>query len=427
MANNNSIVTVSTLAKNNEKIKEQLDKKINIQQDIGEAGKILGIDSTGNVVPVEAPGSVDISIEAGNMIEEKTDGIYVKDMSVKISAEIDNALIQKDDGLYVPTTIETKVSEEEGNIIETKDDGIYVASTDLSDYLTNDELSSVLEEYAKIPSSTAITLYIDNVNGSDNNDGLTTSTPLKTISTEILNKKAFGCPNVTIRFLSDYNGIVDIANLSICELRGATGTSGANISGGIIFRSISFASLYYMTINNGSNMGVSYIGSNGAIYNGSFSVFNAALSVTGGNVSVTKTTLKHLGGFHSVSSSCGSQINIGDNCSLTGYIHADNGTINITSDVFDSISGSQKYQISHGGVINVGGVPLGLTNDVYSKTEIDTLVGELATKTEVYTKEQVDDLITASQTGMEAYTLENWQNFYSVLEINNATGGMTNE
>lgn len=154
---NNKLVTVDVLQYNNDKIKEQLNKKISIQQDVADADKLLGIDTTGKVIPVDAPDSVKISDEAGNQIEEKTDGIYVKDMSVKvstedgnaitskddglyvpsvsetkISAEEGNAIVEKSDGIYVPSVSETKVSQAEGNTIETKDDGIYVATTDLS-------------------------------------------------------------------------------------------------------------------------------------------------------------------------------------------------------------------------------------------------------------------------------------------------------
>lgn len=106
-------------------VKEQLDKKINIQQDVADKNKLLGINEDGKVVPVEAPSSVKVSAETDNQIEQKTDGIYVKDMSVKISAEQDNALVQKQDGLYVPTVAEAKVSQEQNNIIVSKTDGLF--------------------------------------------------------------------------------------------------------------------------------------------------------------------------------------------------------------------------------------------------------------------------------------------------------------
>ena len=106
-------------------VKEQLNKKIDIQQDVADANKLLGIGADGVVTPIEAPSSVKVSAESDNQIEEKQDGIYVKDMSAKISAEQDNALVQKQDGLYVPTVSEAKVSQEQNNIIVSKTDGLF--------------------------------------------------------------------------------------------------------------------------------------------------------------------------------------------------------------------------------------------------------------------------------------------------------------
>lgn len=143
---NNSLVTVSTLAKNNEKIKEQLNEKVNIQQNVTDSGKLLGIGVDGKVVPVEAPSSVDISSEQGN------------------------AIIEKNDGLYVPSVSETKVSESENNVIEIKQDGIYVAPADLTNYVekvdgkglsTNDLTDEMVEKirntYTKTEVDDAIT------------------------------------------------------------------------------------------------------------------------------------------------------------------------------------------------------------------------------------------------------------------------------
>lgn len=106
-------------------VKKQLDKKIDVQQNVADANKILGIGEDGVVTPIEAPISVKVSAKSDNQIEEKQDGLYVKDMSAKISAEQDNALIEKQDGLYVPTVAEAKVSQEQNNIISSKADGLF--------------------------------------------------------------------------------------------------------------------------------------------------------------------------------------------------------------------------------------------------------------------------------------------------------------
>lgn len=138
---NSKLVTVDVLAYNNEKIKEQLDKKVNIEQGVDNKGKLLGVDDAGNVALVEAPDGVKVSAETDNQIEQKQDGIYVKDMSAKISAETDNALIQKNDGLYVPTVAEAKVSSEANNIISSKDDGLFAEETITEIQLNNTPLT----------------------------------------------------------------------------------------------------------------------------------------------------------------------------------------------------------------------------------------------------------------------------------------------
>ena len=56
MANNEEkIVTISLLGKNNKKIKEQLATKVNIEQGADNKGKLLGIDDNGKVTVVDKP------------------------------------------------------------------------------------------------------------------------------------------------------------------------------------------------------------------------------------------------------------------------------------------------------------------------------------------------------------------------------------
>lgn len=143
---NNKLVTVDVLQYNNEKIKEQLNKKVNIAQGVDNKDKILQVNAEGNLALVDMPDEVKVSAEEGNAITSKDDGLYVPSVSeTKISAEEGNAIVSKDDGIYVPTTAETKVSAETDNQIETKEDGIYVAPTDLSDYYKKDETYSRTE------------------------------------------------------------------------------------------------------------------------------------------------------------------------------------------------------------------------------------------------------------------------------------------
>ena len=150
---NNKLVTVDVLQYNNEKIKEQLNEKINIQQDVADANKLLGIGADGKITPVEAPNSVDISSEQGNAIIEKNDGIYVPSVSeTKVSAEADNQIISKNDGIYVaPTDLSDYVKTDTVYTKTETDqkiaDAVIGGTVDLSSYTTDEELTLALADY----------------------------------------------------------------------------------------------------------------------------------------------------------------------------------------------------------------------------------------------------------------------------------------
>ena len=142
----------------------------------GEDNKIESISVNGTEVIPDVNKNVNIEIPTisqteGNQLEQKEDGLFVKEMSTKISTEEGNAITEKDDGIYVPSVSETKISEEEGNAIVKKEDGLYVATpeeikisekednqltkktdglyvapTDLTDYSTTDEVETLIDE-----------------------------------------------------------------------------------------------------------------------------------------------------------------------------------------------------------------------------------------------------------------------------------------
>lgn len=59
--------------------------------------------------------------------------------TIEISQETGNVLVEKSDGLYVPTTNVSKISAETDNQIKVKDDGIYVAPVDTSNFVEKEE------------------------------------------------------------------------------------------------------------------------------------------------------------------------------------------------------------------------------------------------------------------------------------------------
>ena len=140
---NNKLVTVDVLQYNNEKIKEQLNKKIDIQQDVADANKVLGIDADGKVVPVEAPDSVKVSAENDNAIEVRNDGIYVAPTDL-------SGLVEKVDGKGLSTNdLTDEMVEKIGNTY-TKEETY--SRTEVDDAITNAQLGGEevdLSEYIK--------------------------------------------------------------------------------------------------------------------------------------------------------------------------------------------------------------------------------------------------------------------------------------
>lgn len=144
---NEKLVTLSQLSRNNDKIKEELNKKIDVQQGVNNTNKILQVNAEGNLALVDMPDEVKISQEEGNAITEKDDGIYVPSVSeTNISAEEGNAIVKKDDGLYVATPEEIKISEKENNQLTEEIDGLYVPLIDLTDYTKTEDVETLIDE-----------------------------------------------------------------------------------------------------------------------------------------------------------------------------------------------------------------------------------------------------------------------------------------
>ena len=57
---NEKLVTLSQLSRNNDKIKEELNKKIDVQQGVNNTNKILQVNAEGNLALVDMPDEVKI-------------------------------------------------------------------------------------------------------------------------------------------------------------------------------------------------------------------------------------------------------------------------------------------------------------------------------------------------------------------------------
>lgn len=105
-------------------------------------GKLVAVlDDGTETTPVLMPSTkVDISKETGNVIEEKTDGLYVGATGVEISKDTDNAIETKADGLYVKKTSDVEISKKSDNTLKNEDDGLYVPETDLTNYAKSEDV-----------------------------------------------------------------------------------------------------------------------------------------------------------------------------------------------------------------------------------------------------------------------------------------------
>lgn len=132
-------------------------------------------------------------------------------------------------------------------------------------------------------SSTDITIYIDYVNGSDDNDGLSEETPLKTFDFQKIASKYNKYTRFGFNLMSDYPLPVVINNASIVVIKsnGASASTPSesrfNLKGGISFGNVAEAFVQFVNITSDSNesgvlvefqnCGIAYLGYSSIFYN----------------------------------------------------------------------------------------------------------------------------------------------------------------
>lgn len=118
------------------------DEKLDVQQQVTDAGKVMTVGPDGKVIPDEV--DINISADSGNALVKKPDGYYVGSTGVQISQQADNAIEEKPDGLFVEKSSDVKVSSKANNAIEEVTDpgeeGIFVDITGKVDKVAGKEL-----------------------------------------------------------------------------------------------------------------------------------------------------------------------------------------------------------------------------------------------------------------------------------------------
>ncbi len=134
-------------------------------------------------------------------------------------------------------------------------------------------LKKKLKKSFAFPTDQTMTvIYVDNTNGSDENDGLTEQTPVRTISLEVLNKKYPLAKGLRIKLMSDYVGDITFMDYPAVIMQSNNGNNqqpdpnNYKITGKVKFGNVNEAFIQSINIEAQSelvrfeNCGFAYIG-----------------------------------------------------------------------------------------------------------------------------------------------------------------------
>lgn len=179
----------------------------------------------------------------------------------------------------------------QGDTGEKGDSGISVSSVHIN---SDNHLICILSDGTEVDageiktkevaiSSTDITIYIDYVNGSDDNDGLSEDTPLKTFDFQKIASKYNEYTRFGFNLMSDYPLPIVINNTGIVVIKSNGATSSTlskdrfTLKGGISFGNVAEAFIQFVNITSDSNesgvlvdfqnCGVAYLGYSSIFYN----------------------------------------------------------------------------------------------------------------------------------------------------------------
>lgn len=281
-------------------------------------------------------------------------------------------------------------------------------------------------------STTAITLYVDNINGSDDNDGLTASTPIKTITANSMNRYT-NYTSVQFKLLTDYTGKITLPRLAYVFLLSNDSSNHVTVNGTINVTGISYASIKNINIvsTGTSDFALSINGSNVVL--GPVTIDSAYVGVTGvaSNIQINSDcSIK--GDYCAISSQKSSVVSIDDKVTLHSEkvcVTVGNGGIchfrTNYSKENSTVGATGKFLDTVGGIITVEGILqnpniIGTYNGNGSATARQISVG--GTGIEIYLRSSAGADLNVGYHGAHGVAVDGTPLHYTGNEINFRSG-----
>lgn len=350
-------------------LKEQLNKKIDIQQDVADANKLLGIGVDGVVTPVEAPDGATISADANNIISRHTDGLFAEETIIEV--QVDGVALPITDKKVNITLTDYENVQSDWDETDTTNDSYIANKPDLTEFITK-SVNDLENYYLKTETYSAE--EVDNLLSA-----LTTlkinivaTLPTTDISTTVI----YLVPKTDTEEQDVYLEYINLDGTETgWECIGSTKVDLTNFYTKEETDELIKDELY-TEVTTPAHYELSSIGVDGALE------IVADGTATDGQIDISNVT--------------DITVNIGD------YVIF----------VDESTTYTEKY------VSKVEGKGLS-TNDLTD--EIVEKIENTYSKDETYSRTEIDEKITESQTGMDVYSTDDWDSFYSALSIDATT------
>lgn len=212
-------------------------------------------------------------------------------------------------------------------------------------------------------SNSGVTLYVDNVNGSDSNDGLTVNTPIKTIHSHTLTRYT-SATTAIFKLLTDYTGKITLPRSVCIQLQSNDSANPVTINGTVTTSGIPYGIVRDLNIvsSGASDIALNTNGSNLTVTCNITSAYcciaaNMSLIQINKNCNITCTSNK----ITAISSQKGSIISIDENVVINAEnnscISADNGGIVHVKkkSVVDNSTYGTKFDSNGSGIITIEG------------------------------------------------------------------------
>ena len=150
-----------------------------------------------------------------------------------------------------------------------------------------------LDKYIPLPTTQTVILYVDNINGNDDNDGLTEDKPIKTITRNMKPQLTPVANYMYFYMLSDYTGTISVPQCKSVSMVSKNVNNPITINGHIFANSIHNFSMQYINVKataNDTQYGIWLDVTNGSIYKCKSEGFDVGAYCNNGFVSFKEFT-----------------------------------------------------------------------------------------------------------------------------------------